>query len=279
VAGVREDTLPMHAALAERLRTLEPELPALFALADDAVSLATEPFGAAILGKSKAAALDAVETALRRGVTPDRLAAELALLAAVRLSRFDPAIDTDPRRAEGWLDITHVFTFAESVRVALARLRRPESLRWLFHAAAFIQRTHRLEVPPEERCEPPAAESATPEEIVAAVEAGDALRAVSLGKAWLAGCDGDVLSLREALEALPLRDLTVLPIVTAHVIKGVTAACNEAERAYPDPRFGLPVLAVLRWLASPMDERRSARRTHEARELVAHGRPPRRLVR
>jgi nitrite reductase/ring-hydroxylating ferredoxin subunit len=279
LVSVREDALPLHAALRRRLDVLEPELERLFTSARDDATLDADAFAQPILDGGKEAALDAVVQALRDRVAPSRIAAELVLCAAERWLRFDPAIDADPTLAEGWLDVTHVFTFASAVRVGLARLQAPDALRWLLHAAAFIARTRGLDAPAHARSVPDPTDCASTEEIVAAIRAKAPRAAVALGRGWLRASGGKLCALRHALEDLPLADVTVKPIVTAHVIKGVTAAFDEADASLPDPRFERPIQALLRWLASPLDERRLARQTHEALELVAHVRPPRRRVR
>ena len=279
-SDVREDTLPLHATLAATLAKIEPELPELYGAARSDAPFDRAAFLGAVLDGKKAQALTAVIDALRGGVAAERIASALVVAGAERWLRFDDALDADPTIAEGWLDVTHVFTFASAVRTALTRLRRPESLRWLLHAAAFVARTRGLDLDPASRIDDRAEDCDDVERILSAIRARDPRRAVALGLGWLRGEGDRVSPLRTALESLPLHDATPVPIVTAHVIKCITAACDEAAALLhgPDAAAVRPLMALLRWLACPVEQRFLRRRTHEAIELVSRARPPRRRV-
>ncbi|MCB9763247.1 MAG: Rieske (2Fe-2S) protein [Alphaproteobacteria bacterium] len=275
VNGTREDLLPKWARWRKRFAALEPELPALHArqLAGGPPYWDRTATRRAILDGGPAEALDAVVARLQEGVPVVDLVGLLSACASARMLGFDPAIDADPGVQEGWLDVTHLLTFCNAVRRVAERVQHPEVLRLLFQAVRFVNHAR-----PLDRAVGGGARSGvsgTPAELVAAIRAGDPERAEDLCVGLLRD---ETPGLRAALLDLPLQDLTTRPIVTAHVIKTTIAAFEEADELAGEPDAALPVRAVARWLASPVDQRFLRSRVHDAIGFVVEGRIPRTLT-
>ena len=230
----------------------------------------------AVLDGSIGEAFDAVWDACRAGVPAPRIARALVVAGARRLQRFDPAIDADPTVAENWLWATHRFTFASAVRNATERLDSPDALRFLFQAVAFIHSGHRMDTAPAERLEPKP-EAMTVAEIVGAIGHKDARRAVS-GTLGLMEEGSRLTELRWALEDLCLSDPLVRPIAVAHAIKTVVAAFEEQAALEGHPGQGDPILAAVRFLASPLVERRVHEAVGTSIRWVDEGTMPRKLT-
>ena len=276
VLGTREDTLPYLSGYTKRLKEIEPRLAEVHARADDGAEFDPESVTRAVLDGSIGEAFDAVWNACLSGVPAPRIARALVVAAAGRLLRFDLAIDADPGVTEGWLWATHRFTFASAVRNATERHDGPDALRFLFQAVAFIHSGHRMDADPTARVAP-RSEGMPVEEIVAAIAGKDAQRALNGTRAVLE--DGmHVTELRHALEDLCLADPLVRPIAVAHAIKTVVAAFEEHVALEGHPGRDVPILAVVRFLASPIVERRIHEAVGTSIRWVAEGTLPRKLT-
>ena len=278
--GTREDTLPYMRGYAERLAAIESELPELHAACSEATPFDADAFAQlrdAVLDGSRAEAFDAVLDALRRGVHPRAIAVALVAAAARRFFRFDVALDADPGVAENWLWVSHRFTFASAVREAAARFDGPEVVRLLFQAVMFVHSGKPMDLPPERRSRPTPVASARPEDVLAAIAAKDTERAVGAVAALL----DDVPALEELereLEELCLSDPLVRPIVVAHAIKVTVAAFDELRALRSSPDRAWPLLAAVRFLASPVVERRVRETVGRSIRWVAEGTMPRKLT-
>jgi hypothetical protein len=276
VLGTREDTLPYMRAYTERLRAVESELPAIHARARADARCDAQALRDAVLDARPGEAFDALWGALCAGVSPDELARVLVGAAAHRLYRFDTEVDASPDVAETWLWATHRFTFASAVRNALRRHASADALRFLFQALAFIHSGRGMDAPSERRLEvePAALEVAA---IVDAVARKDVEPA-------LAGVRGAVRSgaalepLRDALLELCLCDPLVRPIFVAHALKTTTAAFEEYDALAESPDRELALLSAVRFLASPMRERRVHASVATSIRWVAEGVVPRKLT-
>ena len=286
VLGTREDTLPYWQVYARRQAEIEKRLPELWERSragggepDPSIVAA---IGDAVLDGSAEHALETVVAALEAGTSAGRIARELVVAAARRLHRFDLEVDADPDLSENWLWVTHRFTFASAVRNAVERFASPDALRFLFQAVAFIHGARALDAPPDRRIP---VEPRTPEpvegerveggeDVVEAIAARDAERAVAGAAAAMSSPDGEA-ALRARLEDLVLEDPAVRPIVVAHVIKTVLAAFEEADALEGRPDRAWPVLAVVRFLASPVTERRVRETVRRSIRWVVDGVVPR----
>jgi nitrite reductase/ring-hydroxylating ferredoxin subunit len=244
--GTREDLLPTWSGWWRRIAGLL--LPTAGPLPLDALVDAEPPAAFALVADS-ADPLDA-----------------LAIAAAERLLRFDPAIDADATVSEGWLDVTHTLTFVNAARHA-RRHGAPDVARLCLQAAHFVAITRALDGPPHAV----APVTASIEEVVEAVRAR---RPDAVGLA--AGClqDHDLGALAAALEARVWRDHATRAVILAHQVKTLRAGTEEAL-ATADTR---PFLAAVRFLAAPVRERNVERVVGDAIALVRHGRPPRSRV-
>ncbi|MCP4807038.1 MAG: Rieske (2Fe-2S) protein [Proteobacteria bacterium] len=258
--GTREDLLPGWAGWRKRLAAVdldELDRPALTPVEWD-----RDGWLAKVTHGKPASAFAATVDALRAGVPAMDVVDGLALGACERMLRLELSHDTSLDNQNGWLDVCHILTFVNAVRHALERSPGPGTLRLVFQAVRFVNHSRLLDGPaPRIRARP-----ATVDEVVAAIVAGDVDAALDTA----AGCE-DVPGLWSALRALPLQDAAVRPIFTAHLIKTAWAATEEAEAADGDPR---PLLATVRFFAAPKDERRLARRVHEALGFVVEGAIP-----
>ncbi len=231
-----------------------------------------EALVAALLDGTREAAIAAVVSALDGGRGPMVVVDSLIAAAAERMRRFDARHDADETVQDGWLDVTHIFTFAHAVRTAVERYQRPEVLALLLQAARFVNNAGVLDRPdPAPR---DAAGAATIDDLVTAIGARDPDRAEAVMRALVRDAV-DPAALRAAVEDLPLRDAFVRPIVVAHVIKTTAAAFEEHARRPADPR---PLVALARFAASPVRQRFIGERAHEAVRFIVDGKVPRLLT-
>ena len=263
VNGTREDLLPDWAGWRQRMERVDRVLPELFErVALQPPDWSPRRFHDLLLSGAPKAAFAALEEALAAGVPVMDLVDALSLAAQERMLRLDLGHETDRENQNGWLDVSHIVTFTNAVRHAVDRWRDPRVLRLLFQALRFVNH-HRLLDGPVPRVRP---RPSGVDEVLAAVRAG----AVDEALDRAAGC-GDRESLWTALTELPLDDVAVRPIFTAHLIKNAVAAREEERALEGDPR---PLLALVRFLAAPKDQRRLRRRVHEAIGFVVDGRIP-----
>lgn len=276
----REDVLPPMRFLGDVLKRVQQRLPVF---ADQkATDWDRETFLRQVLDGSKRDAAGAVTGALESGAAPRVVVDALVLAAAERIVRFDHRIDLDHRVQEGWLDVTHTLTFAAAVRHALERLAEPDLLRLLWQSAHFINRTRPLDLAEARRPDLSPADGAPPavDEIGAAVAGQEPDRALTLAATYLRS-GADIRPLQAEFEKRILQDVAVRPIVVAHVLKTTVVAFEEGRRLRDersDPRGALPILALIRLLASPLQERRVRRSAHEAIRFLGEGKPPERLT-
>ena len=238
--GTREDTLPAWSGWRRRM---DERLPRLRALAEGSGDVA-DPAGlqAVLLDGRGSEAEAAVETALSDGASLQSVARVLCVAAAIRLHRFDGALDLDPGLQDNWLSVTHVQTFCNAVRHAVERWASEGAVRLVFQAVRMISMTRPLDAVPR------------PDGIPELQE--------------------DLAELRKHWMDVVIRDPATRSIVVAHAIKQVIAAFDDADATGRTE----PIAALVRFLEAPKQERRVARITSEAIALVADGRVPRRRV-
>jgi len=274
VTGTREDTLPYWVGHQSRLLALDPELVELAAHTNAAPDFCAATFRAAVLDGSAAAAFCAVERALREGVAPERVAHALVIAAAERFARFDPAIDENPELAETWLWASHRFTHAAAVRHAVERWNDPRRWRLLFHSAAFVN----LGRPMDGAAGlPDAAGDGSAASVMDALARQDPEAAVACAIAFLAS-DAALEELESPLHDLLLADPLVRPIFVAHAVKTLLAALEEHRALAGADGADLPLLASLRFLATPHSERRVRQLVNTSIRWVVEGQIPRKLT-
>ena len=290
VLGTREDTLPYWAPYTRREGELGGEFADEFAgeLADEFAGRPTDALPgvdsaelssalvAAVLDGSIDEAFAALTDGLRSGLSAGDAARALVAAAAQRMLRFDVAHDSNPEVAENWLWATHRFTFASAVRNAVERFDSPLAVRFLYQSMAWTHQGRSMDLAPADRVdlEP---RPVNVDGILRAIAAKDPRRAVG-GVADLVWSGADLAPLRRELEALCLADPAVRPIVVAHVIKTVCAAFEEYEALEGHPDRAVPLCAVVRFLASPVAERRVHSGVRTSIAWVAEGRMPRKLT-
>lgn len=279
INGTREELVPAWRWLCDRLAENEGRFPVWVSWNRDAPRepAAAQELVAALRDGSREQILESLVAALEAGAGLVNIGDALVLGGAERLLRFDAAHDADPTVQEGWLDVTHRLTFAHAVGQALARSSAPEVLRLVFFAAHFIHAAAGVDLPRARRATWTGGGAASVENVLAAIERRDAATAVARAAGYLrSGQSPDAL--RVALEDRALRDPAVRPIFVAHIIKtGVVAFAARAELA-EHPDRDVPVLAYVRYVATPAQERAVARMAHEAIGFVVHGKVPRTLT-
>lgn len=273
--ATRDDVLPAWGWWRKAMETARSRFDEWWAKradADAGPSAVDEDLVAALLGSDRAAAFDATAAALAAGRLPAVLDA-LVAAAAERVRRFDPAIDLDDTVQDGWLDVTHLFTFAQAIRVATQRHPRPEVLALLFQAARMIQNAGVLDRARTDPADAIPLREPDLDPLRVAIAARDPHRAEGLLRGWLAA-DLPLAPLRAMIEDLPLHDAYVRPIVVAHAVKTTAAAFAEHARRPDDAR---PLAALARFVASPIRERSAGARAHEAVRFIVEGKVPRLL--
>jgi hypothetical protein len=255
--GTREDRLPHWASWRQAVEGL-----------DAAAWWARRGTGAlpvAALEQPPRAALAAV---LASTAPVEAILSSLSEAAARRLLHFDLAVDAALELQDDWLDLTHRLTVVDALRSALRRWPDPRGLHILLQVVRFVAAALPYDGPAEPVDAQPGGEAA----LRAALSERDRPRALGVAAGMLA--EGRVAPLRALLLAHAHGDHATRGIVVAHQVKTALAAFREREATGRDT----PVLAVVRWFASPPRERRVGRRLHAARQLVEQGRPPARRV-
>jgi nitrite reductase/ring-hydroxylating ferredoxin subunit len=261
VHGTREDTLPYFRAPAAAVRALD-----LAALAEAPDRRDTgwvdedTALRRAILDGPEPPVAAAAEAVLA-GAGIEGLLDTVVLAASDRLLRHDPAEDTAPTDF-GWLDITHVMTYADAARWAWRSEPGPDTARlalWTVLMAHDSGRAERRRQRPALTVLPAPAAG----DLRGAVEAGQADDAVAIALGVPDGTAG------AALERAALSDLAGSFIVSAHLVKTARAARREA----PEVGSNLPLAATARFMASPRVERFVSSATTEAIHLAERGTP------
>jgi nitrite reductase/ring-hydroxylating ferredoxin subunit len=237
--GTREDRLPYMRRFVRALATVD-----LAALADvdpDRAWGDDGRLGHALLDRDAEGALTAAVAGLRDGAGVEGLLDAVVSVGAHRLARFDHTVETDADEDFGWLDISHVVTYAHAARWAWRADPGPDTVRlalWTAFLAHYAGRRGYREVPDGADADPGLGPGAVPSPQMLCRDAlGD--RAGSL-------------------------------IVTAHLIKTTAAACAEAaDRGNPDVLAG-----AARFVHAPRRERFVDLNVRRAIDL-ADGRPPR----
>jgi nitrite reductase/ring-hydroxylating ferredoxin subunit len=240
--GTREDRLPYMRGFVRRVGELD-----LARLADRAGKADSVEAGdpqrvrlrEALLGRDAAAVVPAVAALLVQGVGLGTVVDDVVDVAARRMLRYDPRVETSgPEIGFGWLDITHVLTYASAVRWAIAARPGPDAVRlvlWACFLANYSGRRGYREIPADE-----------PDPVGGAVPV-------------------DPAGLCEAA----LGDRSGSTIVSVHLVKTTNAAVAEATVT----GSRRPLEAAARFVASPRRESFVALNVRKAVQL-ADGRVP-----
>ncbi len=116
------------------------------------------------------------------------------------------------------------------------------------------------------------------EGILAAVASQDAASATARLSAFLRGGGADQVALLARVEDLCLADPLVRPIVVAHAIKTSIAAFEEYGALVDHPDRDWTLLSAVRFLASPVVERRVAETARRSIRWVHEGVMPKKLT-
>jgi len=266
VSGTREDVLPAWRSFRTHLAKLD--LAALYASAGGDPSWEGGELVETLLVGRPADAMSALTRALSEGAPLEAVIDAISVAAAERMLRFDVSIDSDPSNQDNWLSVTHIQTFANAVRHAAERFDHPDLLRMVFHAARFVNHHRVLDCrePPT-----PIVAAPTPDVKVAlaAILSGRTDEALSQCLAVIE--EAPLLeALRHQLMDVAISDRFAAPIVSAHAMKNLVVAFEEYA-VMGDPRS---VLAVVRLLSSPVQQRWTHRGALEAVAFVTEGKTP-----
>ncbi|KAA3604980.1 MAG: Rieske (2Fe-2S) protein [Planctomycetota bacterium] len=273
--GTREDLLPYMKPYFQSLQARWEELPDLWARQKSVGEPSRDWFESVLDGKAKPA-VDQLWQFLEQGVPVHAIAEVLSLAASERLLRFDVSLDQNPKVAENWLWVTHRLTFAAAVRQACRRCPGPSSLAFLFQTLAFIHSGRGMDLPRERRLAP-TSQSGNWAALEAALSEQDAPRAVAVAS-YLLNQPELVPELEIRLQDRVLSDSAVRPIVQAHLIKTTVVAFEEFRALSSHAMAKLPVLALIRLLASPVQERRLQETVGNSIRWVAEGIMPKKLT-
>lgn len=271
--GTREDTLPYMRSYFKRFDAVSDELYQSFGHDRPDAPFDDKEFVRLTLEGSVAESCDALFSALKNGVSPERIATAFVKAASERLFRFDLEIEKSLGIAENWLWATHRFTFASATRNAMIRFRQPKSLRFLVQTLAFTHSGRKMDAPLERRLST-GPEPASVEDIIAAIEKKDPEAAVRRIAGYLEN-NAAIAELRQGVFRYCTRDPFVRAIYVAHAVKVAAAAFEEYE-VHQD-RAAL--FGMARFLASPIVcERRVERSVAQSIRWVADGQTPKKLT-
>ncbi len=276
VYGTREDSLPYWRPYAERLRAFESELEGLASRQESPEDGNLQELKLAVLDGTAEQAFVALQSALRRGVRVEVIATELVAAAAHRFYRFDRRLERNDQVAENWIWITHRLTVSAAVRHAVSRVTFPNAVRLLVHGLAFLHTGKPMD-DPDSRLPPSWSGTNTVGHLLDAIVGRRADEAVARTRALLEA-GGDRQELREKIEDLGLADVVVRPIVVVHVIKTTFAAFEEWDAMEGHPDRDHLLFALIRFLASDVQERRVRDQVTTSIRWVADGVIPRKLT-
>lgn len=262
VWSTREDTLPYFRAATREVLALDPS--ALAAAPDRRSTGWVDDDGAlraAILEANGPVPVEAAARAVRDGAGVEGLLDTVALAISERLLRYDPAEELAPTDF-GWLDMTHVLTYADAARWAWRAEPGPDTARLALWTVLMAHDSGRAEKRRPWTAVTPALEPKQGD-LRAAVEAGAAEEAAALAL----GLDAEDAG--RQLERAALSDLAGSFIVSAHLVKTAHAARREAAEVGSN----LPLAAAARFCASPRVERFVGSSTAEAIHLAQRGTP------
>ncbi|MFN7973379.1 MAG: Rieske (2Fe-2S) protein [Acidobacteriota bacterium] len=221
-------------------------------------------------------AVAAVEAGLAAGVAPHEIARSLSVAAAHRVLRFDTSIERSPEVQETWLWVTHRLTFASAVRNALEIHPSADDAKLLRQAVAFIHSGKPMDAQPSARPDVTPL-PATLDAILDAVLHRHSADAVRRAAGYLER-GGDPVPLEDALLDYCLQDPLVRPIHVCHLVKTTIAAFEERAALGASADRDVPVLAAVRFLSSPVVERRVHQAARASIAWVAEGITPRKLT-
>ncbi len=288
VLGTREDTLPYLR------RYFEPVADVDWASLTERPEAATHERLAQItevvLDGETADVSPALLEALAAGVPRQRIADALVDAAAERTLRFDAGLEFRDDVAENWLFATHRLTFASAVREAMDRYDSPQALRFLFQSAAFTHSGRGMDVAPgdEERAlQVKAYEQlhSAPEKLLTVIlRSSLSSRIKELTDRSLPAArrllerGGNAHELHHHAQDHCLSEQYIRPIFLAHAIKTWNVGWAESHRLGPPSARPAPLLAALRFLASPLRERRTRGVVDTSIAWVRDGKIPRKLT-
>jgi hypothetical protein len=273
-----------------RLQQIESQLPDLFARQKNAATpLDEETFRHTLLDGSLDETFDLVDDALHRGVSALTIVQAITLAATERCLRFNIAIDQDKSVEEGWLDVTHCFTYASALREALLMQPSANLLRALYQAARFVHYVGKpdkiaLDLPSDQReaisdphsaCEVNSLAAYSDEQLLhqlaKEMDSMQHLAAMHTARGYLI-MGRDASKLTAQLIKYALADSAPVPIVQAHTIKMTVAAVEEFHALGAHPHNWLPLVMAVRFLAAPKTQRFVYYGTLQAIDFVANQR-------
>ncbi len=239
--ATREDRLPYMRAFTRAVGAVDMAALATTARSQGWSAEGEEagPLRDALLGRQPPAVVEAAVDAVVGGAGIEGLIDTVVAVGSHRLARYDPTAEVESDSTDfGWLDLTHVLTYASAARWAWRADPGPDTARlalWTAFQAHYAGRRGYVEI------------------------TGDAADPVAT----------TVESTPGRLCRAALEDRAGTPIFAAHLIKTASAAVVEAEAT----RSRAPLDAVARFVAAPRREASIALNVRKAIDL-ADGRVP-----
>ncbi len=261
VYGTREDLLPYMRKAIRLIDSLDLEALAA-APSFTETDWANRASAVELLLDASEAPIDELAEAVLAGAGIEGLLNIVSVAASKRMLRYDLAVEIDHDSEFGWLDMSHVLTYANAARWAWHCDPGPHTARLAMFTAFLAFDSGRA----ERRIEVVAAKlpSASPGDLYKAIREGRPQDAVAHALA------GELTEVADQLDTACLDDLGGSFIVCAHLVKMAVAARAEAAATGSN----LPLAATARLLASPRVERFVTREALRAIEFVETGQPP-----
>ena len=273
--ATREDLLPYMRATMRSMNGALAELPELVAKqTDPAAGFDEHRFRAVLLDGNQEETFLATHEALGRGVRVDRILDATVLAASERLLRFDPKKDWMTDKDYGWLDVTHNLTYANAVRKACRAMLNPDTLRSVYFATWFVNRTKKLDAAKENQVPlgNPDDPSISMESLDRAIQDHDLEKVVSVTRHLSRGKAGPK-EVGNHLVRTSLKDRASVQIFVDHLIKTSMAAAEETLGLGRHPDAWLPLAATARFVAADRRERGIDRQVTLAMDFVYRGKP------
>lgn len=259
INGTREDTLPY---MVKTMRAIDDVDLSALATSGDGSRAADEGL-VQLLFEADALPIGPLVDAAIAGAGVPTIIDSVSLAGARQLLALNLEVDRDTSTDFGWLDVTHVVTYANAARWAWSVDPGPHTARLVLFTAFLAFDAGGRGWKRGAYIHEAVAESAS-------ADLFTSLMSRQPDEAIAAALAGDPEAVATALERASMEVSGGSFIVTAHMIKLAVAARTEARATGSN----LSLAATARFIAAPRTERFVAGNVREAIEFVETGQPP-----